>query len=86
MANQSPNKLTAEEYVALENALGNSALMFGLRKIFASEEEAKLVAMRSEALGQSKPIEIVKLAAESRVCEEWEKILRRWMERLAPQR
>lgn len=80
------NKLTAEEYVTLQDLFGNSVLMSGLRRMVAAEELSKLEAMRAEALGHGRASEIVKLAAESRVWAEWEQTLKNRHERMAPQR
>ena len=80
-----PDRLTAEEYLILQEMLGNAALMNGLRRIFKGEEIAKLEAMRSEALGHGRASEIVKYAAESRVYTELEATIKDRMGRLAPQ-
>jgi hypothetical protein len=86
MVSPQNDKLTGDEWLRLEEMLGNSALMGGLRKIFAAEERNRLDGMRSEALGTCRVGEIVKYASESRICQEWETILKKGMERLAPQR
>jgi hypothetical protein len=79
------DRLTAEQFLTLQEAVGNSALMSGLRLIFKAEELSKLESMRSEALGHSRPAELIKFAAESRTWAEWEVTLKRLMERFAPQ-
>lgn len=86
MANLPSEKLTGEEYVILQEAIGNSALFGALRKIFAFEERQKLEAMRSEAVSAGRPAIIVQYAAESRVYAELDGLIRKRMEQLAPQR
>lgn len=78
-------KLTAEEYLMLQEMSENAALMNGLRKIFKGEEIGKLEAMRSEAMGHGRASEIIKYAAESRVYLELEATIKDRMGRLAPQ-
>lgn len=85
MANQPSEKLTGEEFIFLQEALGNAVLMAALRRIFRFEELAKLEAMRAEAMGHGRPGEIVKYAAESRVYAELEVTIKDRMGRLAPQ-
>jgi hypothetical protein len=82
MANLQPEKLITEEFLALQEMLGNGALMSGLRKIFVASELERLNAMRSEALGPARAVEIVRQAAESRAYSEWEATVRKGMERL----
>lgn len=78
MANQ-PESLTAAELLALQELMGHSALLSGLRKIFAAEEQNRLYGMQSEALSMARPLEIVKYAAEARVLGEWEHTLKKGM-------
>jgi hypothetical protein len=85
MANQNQERLSAEEFLCLQEMFGNGALMSGLRKIVALEERSKLDAMRSEALGHGRAAEIVKYAAESRTWAEWEQVVKSRMDRHAPQ-
>ena len=78
-------KLNTEEYRALQELVTNATVMIALRKVFGTEEIVRLESMRSEALGLAKVGEIVRYAAESRVFAEWENILKKRMELLAPQ-
>lgn len=79
------DRLTAEEYLALQELFGHHVLMSAIRKIFKVEELGKLEAMRGEALGHGRASEIIKYAAESRVYAEWETHLKERMQRMAPQ-
>jgi hypothetical protein len=79
------DKLTGEEWQALNEMLGHNAIMSGLRRIAEAERHSKHEAMQSEALGHGRAPEIIKLAAEARVWAEWEAIVKRKMELMAPQ-
>lgn len=79
------DKLTGEEFIFLQEALGNAILMSALRRIFKGEEIAKLEAMRAEAMGHGRASQIVMYAAESRVYAELEATIKDRMGRLAPQ-
>lgn len=86
MPNLVSERLTTEEFLMLQEMLGNGALMTGLRKIFGTAEHERLEGMRAEALGHGRASEITKYAAESRTFSEWEHTIKKGMERLAPQR